>query len=194
MTLATGAEGKSTLAMNLTIAMSNIGKILLLEVDLRKPSISNNLTFGKTLGLSNNLSGEVKVLSDVVKHRIMANKNYTSGSIPQDPMELMSSTKFQLLLVSLSERYEHIILDGLPTLPVSDTCVLANKADAVIVTVRAEQTRITVAKKSVSRLQKLNADIIGAERTAVELKKMSYYGDHYYAGEYYGVKLEDAKA
>ena len=82
MTLATGAEGKSTLAMNLTIAMSNIGKILLLEVDLRKPSISNNLTFGKTLGFSNNLSGEVKVLSDVVKHRIMANKNYTSGSIP----------------------------------------------------------------------------------------------------------------
>lgn len=94
----------------------------------------------------------------------------------------------------MSERYEHIILDGPPTLPVSDTCVLANKADAVIVTVRAEQTRITVAKKSVSRLQKLNADIIGAELTAVELKKMSYYGDHYYAGEYYGVKLEDAKA
>ncbi|MDB4327232.1 hypothetical protein OAA14_01655 [bacterium] len=66
--------------------------------------------------------------------------------------------------------------------------MIANKVDGVITTVRAEQTKIKVAKESVTRLQKLNANIIGAVLTVAELKKMSYYGDHYYAGEYYGVK------
>ena len=189
VTSATGAEGKSTLAMNLAVAFSQIGKTLLLEVDLRKPSISKNLDFGKTLGLSNILSGEVKVFSDVVK--TINNDQLsiiTSGSIPQNPMELLSSIKFEKLLALLCEHYEHIILDGPPTLPVSDSCVIANKVDGVITTVRAEQTKIKVAKESVTRLQKLNANIIGAVLTVAELKKMSYYGDHYYAGEYYGVK------
>ena len=189
VTSATGSEGKSTLAMNLAVAFSQIGKTLLLEVDLRKPSISKNLDFGKTLGLSNILSGEVKVFSDVVK--TINNDQLsiiTSGSIPQNPMELLSSIKFEKLLALLCEHYEHIILDGPPTLPVSDSCVIANKVDGVITTVRAEQTKIKVAKESVTRLQKLNANIIGAVLTVAELKKMSYYGDHYYAGEYYGVK------
>jgi succinoglycan biosynthesis transport protein ExoP len=189
VTSATGAEGKSTLAMNLAVAFSQIGKTLLLEVDLRKPSISKNLDFGKTLGLSNIISGEVKVFSDVVK--TINNDQLsiiTSGSIPQNPMELLSSIKFEKLLALLCEHYEHIILDGPPTLPVSDSCVIANKVDGVITTVRAEQTKIKVAKESVTRLQKLNANIIGAVLTVAELKKMSYYGDHYYAGEYYGVK------
>jgi capsular exopolysaccharide synthesis family protein len=189
ITSATGAEGKSTLAINLAVAFSNIGKTLLLEVDLRKPSMNKNLDFGKTLGLSDILSGEVKVSSDVIKTINNGQLSIiTSGSIPQNPMELLSSNKFEKLLASLSEHYEHIILDGPPTLPVSDSCVIANKVDGVIITVRADQTKIKVAKEAASRLQKLNANIVGTVLTVAELKKMSYYGDHYYSGEYYGVK------
>jgi succinoglycan biosynthesis transport protein ExoP len=190
-----GAEGKSTLAMNLAVAFSNIGKTLLLEVDLRKPSIGKNLDFGKTPGLSNILCGEVKVLSDVVKSLNNGQLDIiTSGSIPQNPMELLSSAKFKALLTSLSEHYEHIILDGPPALPVSDSSVLANKVDGVIIAVRADKTKIKVAKEAVSRLQKLNANLIGSVLTVAELKKMIDYGDNYYAGEYYGNKPEDAKA
>jgi succinoglycan biosynthesis transport protein ExoP len=194
VTSAMGAEGKSTLAINLAVAFSHIGKTLLLEVDLRKPSIGKNLDFGKTSGLSNILCGEVKVLSDVVKPLNNGQLNIiTSGSIPQNPLELLSSTKFEELLTSLSEHYEHIILDGPPTMPVSDSGVLANKVDGVIIAVRANKTKIKAAKEAVSRLQKLNANLIGSVLTVAELKKMNYYGDHYYAGEYYGIEPEDEK-
>jgi capsular exopolysaccharide synthesis family protein len=194
ITSATSAEGKSTLAINLSVAFSNIGKTLLLEVDLRKPSLGKNLDLGKTLGLSNILSGEVKVLSDVVKTMNDGKLSIiTSGSIPQNPMELLSSNKFEKLLASLSEHYEYIILDGPPTLAVSDSCVIANKVDGVIMGVRAEKTIIKGAKEAASRLQKLNANIIGTVLTVADLEKMSYYGDHYYSGEYYGINPEDEK-
>jgi succinoglycan biosynthesis transport protein ExoP len=81
-------------------------------------------------------------------------------------------------------------MDGPPTLPVSDACIIANKVDGVIFAVKAEDTRIKVAKEAVSRLQKLNANVIGAVFTVADPNKMSYYGDHYYSGEYYGVKPE----
>ena len=191
ITSATGAEGKSTLAMNLAASLSNIGKTLLLEVDLRKPSMSRNLDFGKNKGLTDILSGAVQSLSEVT-HKLNDDQLdiITCGTIPQNPMELLSSNKFEKFLTSLSEHYDHIILDGPPTLPVSDSCIIANKVDGVIISVRAEQTKIKVAKEAVTRLQKLNANIVGTVLTVAELKKMSYYGDHYYAGEYYGIKPE----
>ena len=191
ITSATGSEGKSTLAMNLAASLSNIGKTLLLEVDLRKPSMSKNLDFGKNKGLTDILSGAVQSLSEVT-HKLNDDQLdiITCGTIPQNPMELLSSNKFEKFLTSLSEHYDHIILDGPPTLPVSDSCIIANKVDGVIISVRAEQTKIKVAKEAVTRLQKLNANIVGTVLTVAELKKMSYYGDHYYAGEYYGIKPE----
>ena len=189
VTSASSAEGKTTLSLNLAVAFSNIGKTLLLEVDLRKPSISKNLDYSKTLGLSDILSGEVKVLSDVVRHINNGQLNViTSGSIPQNPMELLSSSKFEKLLATLNEHYEYIILDGPPTLPVSDSCIIANKVDGVIFAIKAEKTKIKVVREAIWRLQKLNANIIGSVLTVAELKKLSYYGDHYYTGEYYGVE------
>jgi Mrp family chromosome partitioning ATPase len=80
------------------------------------------------------------------------------------------------------------VLDGPPTLPVSDSCVIGSKVDGVIVAVRAEKTKIKVAKEAVTRLKKLSSNVIGSVLTVAEPSKMSYYGDHYYAGEYYGTE------
>ena len=109
-------------------------------------------------------------------------------------MELLSSNKFEDLLKTLSNHYEYIVLDGPPTLPVSDSCIVGNKVDGVIIAIKAEETKIKVAKEAVSRLQKLNTNVIGAVLTLAEPNKMSYYGDHYYAGEYYGTKPEKETA
>jgi succinoglycan biosynthesis transport protein ExoP len=189
VTSAKSAEGKSTLAINMAVAFSNIGKTLLLEVDLRKPSMSKNLEYKISLGLSDILSGEVKVLSDVVKRINNDQLNViTSGKIPPNPMELLSSNKFEKLLATFKEHYEYIILDGPPTLPVSDSCIIANKVDAVVFAIEAEGTKIKVAKEALSRLRKLNANVVGGVLTLAEPKKMSYYGAHYYSSEYYGVK------
>jgi succinoglycan biosynthesis transport protein ExoP len=189
VTSATSSEGKTTLALNMAIAFSNIGKTLLLEVDLRVPSIRSSLGYSEKLGLSDILSGEAKVLSDVIRDLNNGQLNIiTSGTVPPNPMELLSSNKFEKLLASLCLHYEYIILDGPPTLPVSDSCILANKVDAVVFAVKAEKTKIKVAKEALSRLRKLNANVFGGVLTVAEPKKMNYYGEHYYSGEYYGVK------
>ncbi|WP_441003653.1 GumC family protein [Pseudocolwellia agarivorans] len=191
VTSATGSEGKSTMAMNLAAAYSNLGKTLLLEVDLRKPSVAKNLGITNKLGLTDLISGSVTSASEILYKDNDDKLNViTCGTIVRNPLELLSSKKFEDVLMSLQTHYEYIILDGPPTLPVSDSCILANKVDGVIFAVKAEDTRIKVAKEAVSRLQKLNANIIGTVLTVAEPHKMSYYGDHYYSGEYYGVKPE----
>lgn len=189
VTSATGSEGKSTMAMNLAAAYSNIGKTLLLEVDLRKPSIAKNLEIKTKLGLTDLVTGSVLTAEEVYyKDNNDQLCVITCGTIARNPLELLSSQKFEQVLKSLKSHFDYIILDGPPTLPVSDSCILANKVDGVIFAVKAEDTRIKVAKEAVSRLQKLNANIIGAVLTVAEPHKMSYYGDHYYSGEYYGAK------
>ncbi|WP_083690244.1 polysaccharide biosynthesis tyrosine autokinase [Colwellia sp. UCD-KL20] len=189
VTSATGSEGKSTMAMNLAAAYSNLGKTLLLEVDLRKPSVAKNLGIKTKLGLTDLISGSVTSSSELIyKDNNNQFNVITCGTMARNPLELLSSKKFEEVLASLQTHYEYIILDGPPTLPVSDSCILANKVDGVIFAVKAEDTRIKVAKEAVSRLQKLHANIIGAVLTVAEPHKMSYYGEHYYSGEYYGVK------
>lgn len=189
VTSATGSEGKSTMAMNLAAAYSNLGKTLLLEVDLRKPSVAKSLGIETKLGLTDLVTGSVTTASEVFyKENNDQLSVITCGTIARNPLELLSSQKFERVLESLKSHFDYIILDGPPTLPVSDSCILANKVDGVIFAVKAEDTRIKVAKEAVSRLQKLNANIIGAVLTVAEPQKMSYYGDHYYSGEYYGAK------
>ncbi len=189
VTSATGSEGKSTMAMNLAAAYSNLGKTLLLEVDLRKPSVAKSLSIESKLGLTDLVTGSVAAASDVLyKDNDGKLSVITCGTIARNPLELLSSQRFEKTLESLKTYFDYIILDGPPTLPVSDSCILANKVDGVIFAVKAEDTRIKVAKEAVSRLQKLNANIIGAVLTVAEPQKMSYYGDHYYSGEYYGAK------
>ncbi|WP_057832328.1 GumC family protein [Colwellia sp. TT2012] len=191
VTSATGSEGKSTLAMNLAAAYSNLGKTLLLEVDLRKPSIAKSLGIENKLGLTDLVTGTITAESDIFhKDNNDQLTIITCGTMARNPLELLSSQKFEHVLEKLKQHFDYIILDGPPTLPVSDSCILANKVDGVIFTVKAEDTRINVAKEAVSRLQKLNANIIGAVLTVAEPNKMSYYGDHYYSGEYYGVTPE----
>ena len=193
VTSATGSEGKSTLAMNLAAAYSQLGKTLLLEVDLRKPSVASNLDIQNKLGLTDLVSGSVTAESDIFyKDNNGQLSIITSGTIARNPLELLSSRNFERVLESLKQHFDYVILDGPPTLPVSDSCILANKVDGVIFAVKAEDTRIKVAKEAVSRLQKLNANIIGTVLTVAEPNKMSYYGDHYYSGEYYGTKPDQA--
>ncbi|MEP1552239.1 polysaccharide biosynthesis tyrosine autokinase [Paraglaciecola sp.] len=193
ITSATGSEGKSTLAMNLAAAYSHIGNTLLLEVDLRKPSIARNLKLQNKKGLTDLLIGEANLDECVVNPTDDEQFNViTCGKKAHNAIEILSSNTFIETLKLLEEKFDYIILDGPPTLPVSDACVLGNNVDGVIVAVKAETTKINVAKEAVTRLSKLNSNIIGAVLTVAEPGKMSYYGDHYYSAEYYGSETKKA--
>jgi capsular exopolysaccharide synthesis family protein len=187
VTSSKGNEGKTTLATNLAAAYSQLGKTLLLEVDLRKPSIAERLNIASKVGLTDLLSGVASSPKDIVTKVNGENFNViTCGTKARNPLEILSSEKFEQTLQSLKTHYEYIILDGPPTLPVSDACILSNKVDGVIFAIKAQETNIKVSKEAVKRLQNLNSNIIGTVLTSVELNKISYYGEQFYSGEYYG--------
>lgn len=189
VTSAKSGEGKTTLAINLAAAYSQLGKTLLLEVDLRKPSIANKLEITSTIGLTDLVSGSVTSFKEMLHQDNDGKFNViTCGTMARNPLEILSSEKFVQTLETLKSHFEYIILDGPPTLPVSDSSILANKVDGVIFTVEAHDTRIKVAKEAVKRLQKLNANIIGTVLTEVKANKVNYYEEQFYSGEYYGTK------
>lgn len=188
ITSTNGSEGKTTLAINLAVALSQMDKTLLIEMDLRKPAVGKDLGIHASLGLSDLLSGKTDTN---VFHNVEGAPNLnviTCGTIPPNPMELISSKRFANLLNSLRDRFTHIVIDSPPTLPVSDSCVLAKMVDATIVAVKAEDTKISTVKETISRLHKVNANITGVVLTQASPQKMSYYGEHYYQDSYYGVE------
>lgn len=188
ITSTNGSEGKTTLAINLAVALSQMDKTLLIEMDLRKPAVGKDLSIKADMGLSDLLSGKTDTN---VFHQVEGAPNLsviTCGTIPPNPMELISSKRFANLLHSLRERFTHIVIDSPPTLPVSDSCVLAKMVDATIVAVKAEETKISMAKETITRLNKVNATITGVVLTQASPQKMSYYGEHYYQDSYYGVE------
>ncbi|PRO71080.1 hypothetical protein C6Y40_23790 [Alteromonas alba] len=190
ITSTNGSEGKTTLAINLAVALSQMDKTLLIEMDLRKPAVSRDLGIKADMGLSDLLSGKTDTN---VFHQVEGAPNLsviTCGTIPPNPMELISSKRFANLLQSLRERFTHIVIDSPPTLPVSDSCVLAKMVDATIVAVKAEETKIRMAKETITRLNKVHATITGVVLTQASPQKMSYYGEHYYQDNYYGVIKE----
>tara|TARA_Y100001973_G_C5206334_1_gene341747 strand:+ start:1241 stop:3451 length:2211 start_codon:yes stop_codon:yes gene_type:complete len=188
ITSTNGSEGKTTLAINLAVALSQMDKTLLIEMDLRKPAVGKDLGIKTDMGLSDLLSGKTDAN---VFHQVEGAPNLsviTCGTIPPNPMELISSKRFANLLQSLRERFTHIVIDSPPTLPVSDSCVLAKMVDATIIAVKAEETKISMAKETITRLNKVNANITGVVLTQASPQKMSYYGEHYYQESYYGVE------
>lgn len=189
ITSAGSNEGKSTLAINLAAAFSSIGKTLLLEVDLRKPFFAECFEMKSNRGLTDLVTGS-DLSEDNGLHHLNDGKLsvISGGTMIRNPIELLSSNKFDKVLDTLKQHYEYIILDGPPTLPVSDSCILANKVDTVIFTVRAQKTKVSVAQEAISRLKKLNANVTGTVLTVADPKKMSYYGDNFHTGEFYGVK------
>ena len=188
ITSTNGSEGKTTLAINLAVSLSQMDKTLLIEMDLRKPAVGKDLGIKTDMGLSDLLSGKTDTN---VFHQVEGAPNLsviTCGTIPPNPMELISSKRFANLLQSLRDRFTHIVIDSPPTLPVSDSCVLAKMVDATIVAVKAEETKISMAKETITRLNKVNATITGVVLTQASPQKMSYYGEHYYQDSYYGVE------
>ena len=185
VTSSNSEEGKTTLSTNLATAFSQMDKTLLIELDLRKPSICKNLEIPKESGLVEHVTGT----AELNIRKFSDNLNIlTSGEVPKNPMEILSSKAFKSLLDNLRKEYKYIILDSPPILPVSDSLVLAKIADTTVLAVRAEKTKIKTVKETMNRLMKVKSNLGGVVLTQANPQKMSYYGDHYYQAEYYGLK------
>ncbi len=189
LTSSVPSEGKSTSAINLAVALGQMEKVLLIDGDMRKPTIAKVLNLPPNSPGLSNVVAATSTLEDCILHMEDANIDVlTAGLIPPNPLELLSSQKFAELIRSLSEKYDRIIIDSPPTLLVSDSLIMSKVAQAVLYVIRSDTTAYNTARTGVNRLMAVKAPIIGVILNKVNMKKAArYYGTYsgYYAyGDY----------
>lgn len=179
-------EGKTTTSTNLAEAFAQMEKTLLIDADMRRP------TMAKKLGLlpgSRGLSSAVAypdTLDECIHHIDALNLDVIpAGPIPPNPLELLASKNFQALLQTLRGRYQRIIIDSAPTRLVSDALYLSTLVDGVVYVVKADSTRDKLVKSSISRLVDSNARVLGVLLNQLDVEKAAVgYGYGYYSGYY----------
>ena len=168
VTSALSGEGKTTTAANLSISLAQLGKeVLLIEADLRRPRLSNYFNLDRESGTSEMLltaSVAPRYLSltkFIKKTKIKGLSVITSGKIPDYPAELLGSEKFGPILRVLSEKFDFIVVDLPPSLPVADAAIVGGLLDGNLIVIKAGDTRIPQFKGVVNLLQSNHAPILG---------------------------------
>ncbi len=179
-------EGKTLTTANLATAMAKAeGDLLLIDADLRRPTLHQLFDLPREPGLSNFLVGETDELP-MVATRIPHLFLMPAGAIPPNPSELLGSERMQELLNRSRERFVRTVLDSPPLVSVTDAAVLSTLADGVLLVITAEQVPRKAARDATNHLLELQAHILGAVLNDVPLQRESYYYRHYkYSASYY---------
>lgn len=162
-TSAVAGEGKTTTSCNIAAAFSkhlNL-KTLIIDCDLRKPTVSKFFDLKNSPGLTNYLSG-MNSLDEIIQ--VVPNTNLSvicSGIIPPNPSELLSSHEFSELLDELSNNFDYIILDTPPVNIVSDVLHVAEKSDGVVIVTFEERSNYVDIDKAIESLKRCDAKILG---------------------------------
>lgn len=182
-------EGKSIFSANLAASLAQMSKVLLIDADLRKPSLQKYFQFPVGVQGLVNLIADNADMGDCIKQ--VGNLDILpAGTVPPNPQELISSPRFSEVLDLLMARYDRIIIDSPPTLAVSDAMLISTYADDVVYVVKSESTTIAMTRKGVGHLLQNNARLTGVVLNQVNISKARKYGyeyggyyDHYGYGE-----------
>ncbi|MFA5275458.1 MAG: polysaccharide biosynthesis tyrosine autokinase [Candidatus Omnitrophota bacterium] len=180
ITSAGPAEGKSTTAVNLaTVFAKTEGKVILIDADLRKPTLHSIFNFLCENGLTDLLAGDSFDFKTGIKKTGITNLDFIScGTMPLNPAELLGSKKFELLVDELSKIYDRIIFDAPPVLAATDAVILSTKVDATIFVFKAGFTHKLAATRSVKLIHSVHSKILGVVLNMVKAGENRYY--HYY--------------
>ena len=186
ITSALPQEGKTTTSINTAIVLAQKGtRVLLIDADLRRPSIHKTLGMGPKTGLSNVLTGNATLQQAVVRSNILPTLFVlTAGTPPPNPAELLASSNMKDILADLREQYDHIVVDTPPTLSVTDAVVMSTRADAVVLVIRSGQTTKQALRRARDLLMQVNARVSGVLLNAVDLTSPDYYSYYEYQGKY----------
>ena len=185
VTSAGPGEGKSTAATNIAITFAQAGKkVLLIDSDLRAPSLHRLFDLPNHLGLSNYLAGNVRPAEIAQPTQIRGLFSITSGPLAPNPVELLTSAKMLDLLHLSAERFDYVILDGPPVIGLADALVLANLAHGTLFVVDISKARYGAIEGAVKRLRAANAPIVGAIIERFEHRTHGYGYDYNYQYDY----------
>lgn len=184
------AEGKSTSAFATALALSQLGKkVLLIDADMRNPSLHKVLGSDHARGLSNLLSSDIDPLK-VTRHTLHPQLYFVSaGPLPPNPAELLAGDRLSQLLAPTRTTFDHIVIDAPPVLGIADAIILCKQVDACLFVIESSRTRKTSIRNALKRLHQASVHPLGAILTKLPSSASLYgYDAEYY---YYG---DDAKS
>ena len=174
-------EGKSTTIANLAVVFAQQGKkTLLIDGDMRKPTIHYTFNAENLRGLTNVLTKKDTFSNCIQKTDVELLDIVTTGPIPPNPAELLSSQTMDNLLEIACKEYDIVLIDTPPLLAVTDAQVLANKCDGTILVIKSGATQVDAAIKAKELLMSANAKIIGTVLNGKKIQESQYY---YYYGQ-----------
>ncbi len=185
ITSAQASEGKTTSAQAMALNLARMGqKVLLIDADLRRPTLHYKLDEKPKNGLTEVLARQVK-LAEAVHLSDEDNLSYlTAVPLPSDPSMVLSSPRLAEVLQEARDSYDVVVIDSPPMLGLSDTPNLAAHADAVVLIIDASRSHRGAVKSAIRRLQLVRANILGAALTKFDPKaagaNYGYYGYSYY--------------
>lgn len=188
VTSARPAEGKSSTSYALARSLARTNRrVLLVDTDMRSPSVHHLLGVPIGRGLSNYLAGETDILGMIHATDTDQLAILTAGPQPPSTPELLSSDRLRDLLARLGEDFDHIILDLPPVMGLADAPLIASQVEGTLVVIAAHSTHKNVARLAISRLQTSHAHILGVVLSMFDSKQASYgYGYGYGYGQGYG--------
>lgn len=186
VTSSVSSEGKTTTSLSVAALSARTGqRSIIVDCDLRHPSVHVALNVPNQAGLSNYLTGQ-NTLDEVVDIDLASGVHYISaGGRSPHPTDLLGSPQMKALIARLTEDYDLVVLDTPPLLAVSDTLVLARQVEKSIFVVRWEKTRRETAMSGLRQLVDAGADLAGIVMTQVDMKKQARYGQSDNGYQYY---------
>ncbi|MBP1950576.1 MULTISPECIES: CpsD/CapB family tyrosine-protein kinase [Virgibacillus] len=173
-------EGKSVTVANLAVVYSQQGKkVLLIDADLRKPTVHYTFRLDNLRGLSNMLVGDISLEEAISTSEINNLDIISCGPIPPNPSELLASKKMKQMLNEASQLYDVILFDTPPVLAVTDAQIITNICQGAILVVRSKHTENEAARKAVELLSPGKAKLLGTilnDREQKESQNYYYYG------------------
>jgi capsular exopolysaccharide synthesis family protein len=192
VTSAVASEGKTTVACNLALTLARSGSVCLVEADMRRPKVTDYLGLDGSIGLSNLLAGQYELDDVLVSWRRGTLMVLPAGTTPPDPSQLLASNTMTSLLERLTERYDYVIFDAPPVLPVSDAVILASSTDGVLFVSRFGSTRRDRVEHALEQLAAVRSRLIGTVLTFVPARSHRQLRGHDYSYSYVAPSASEA--
>jgi capsular exopolysaccharide synthesis family protein len=185
VTSANPGEGKTTTTVNLAASLAQTGaRVLAVEADLRRPSMSQHFGVNKAPGLTDLIVGKSEASQAIHNTRFKGLMVLPCGYLPPNPAELLGSARMKDVLRALRSHYDWVIVDTPPVLAMADTPVLCPVVDGVVLVVAAESSGRPAVHRAIDQILSVGGKVVGVVLNKVDLERNAYYYGQYY-GEYY---------
>lgn len=181
ITSAAQGEGKSTTLANLAVTLAQAGKkVLIADCDLRRPTQHKIFWVSNEMGITSHITQNVEIESLIKPTQAPGVELLTTGPVPPNPSELLGSQKMRLLLETLSARYDLVIIDSPPLVPVTDAVILSTLVDGVLLVIKSAAVEREMVKAAKDSLINVRARIIGTVLNDVKSRDKGYYYQYKY--------------